>query len=287
MDGDASGRIKCSLANWTGIAYKIPRTSLREARKIPQLEQSGVYFLFGTDDESGKPVAYVGQASKRKNGRGILQRVEEHNRNEDKNYWTEFVALTTSNDYLGPTELSYLESTFYSMAQAAERYICQNGNEPMSGNLTEEESSELDEFIEYAELMIGALGYKVFTPYVSPRLSERLSDVDNLNSQNQEIEHTLLHGSSRKAQATGYVTAEGFVVLKGSSLSEAVTNSCPKGALLLREQHPESILTHDVFCLSPSAAAAFVTGTSVNGRDWWKSEDGRTLKELEAEELEV
>lgn len=28
MDGEASGRIKCSLANWTGIAYNIPQTSL-------------------------------------------------------------------------------------------------------------------------------------------------------------------------------------------------------------------------------------------------------------------
>ena len=28
MDGEASGRIKCMLANWTGVAYKIPRTEL-------------------------------------------------------------------------------------------------------------------------------------------------------------------------------------------------------------------------------------------------------------------
>lgn len=28
MDGDANGRIKCTLANWTGVAYKIPRTEL-------------------------------------------------------------------------------------------------------------------------------------------------------------------------------------------------------------------------------------------------------------------
>jgi hypothetical protein len=30
MDGDPSGRIKCSLANWTGVAYKIPRTELEK-----------------------------------------------------------------------------------------------------------------------------------------------------------------------------------------------------------------------------------------------------------------
>jgi len=25
MDGEVIGRIKCTLLNWTGIAYKIPR----------------------------------------------------------------------------------------------------------------------------------------------------------------------------------------------------------------------------------------------------------------------
>ncbi len=28
MDGTANGRIKCTLANWTGVAYRIPRVDL-------------------------------------------------------------------------------------------------------------------------------------------------------------------------------------------------------------------------------------------------------------------
>lgn len=28
MDDEPSGRIKCTLASWTGVAYKIPRTAL-------------------------------------------------------------------------------------------------------------------------------------------------------------------------------------------------------------------------------------------------------------------
>ncbi len=28
MDGTANGRIKCTLANWIGVAYKVPRTEL-------------------------------------------------------------------------------------------------------------------------------------------------------------------------------------------------------------------------------------------------------------------
>ena len=33
MDGEAGGRIKCTLANWTGIAYKIPRTELDRCKE--------------------------------------------------------------------------------------------------------------------------------------------------------------------------------------------------------------------------------------------------------------
>ena len=45
MDGDAGGRIKCTLANWTGVAYKIPRTALDKCKERDDLKQSGVYFL--------------------------------------------------------------------------------------------------------------------------------------------------------------------------------------------------------------------------------------------------
>ena len=53
MDGDASGRIKCTLANWTGVAYKIPRTDLDKCKEREDLKQSGVYFLFGTLGKQG------------------------------------------------------------------------------------------------------------------------------------------------------------------------------------------------------------------------------------------
>lgn len=54
MDGEASGRIKCTLANWTGITYKIPRTELEKCKERDDLKQSGVNFLFGTSDQTGK-----------------------------------------------------------------------------------------------------------------------------------------------------------------------------------------------------------------------------------------
>jgi hypothetical protein len=115
MDGDSSGRVKCTLANWTGVAYKIPRTELEKCKGRGDLSQSGVYFLFGTSDQTGESVVYIGQAGVRKNGEGILFRLQEHKRNPDKDYWTEAVVFTTSNNSFGPTEISYLESRFTKM----------------------------------------------------------------------------------------------------------------------------------------------------------------------------
>ena len=46
MDGEVTARIKCTLSNWTGIAYKIPRNYLDKCKDRKDLKQSGVYFLF-------------------------------------------------------------------------------------------------------------------------------------------------------------------------------------------------------------------------------------------------
>jgi len=47
------------------------------------------------------------------------------------------------------------------------RYLVKNGNDPTSGNITEEKESELEEFIDNAEIVMGTLGHKVFlTMYI-------------------------------------------------------------------------------------------------------------------------
>ena len=45
MDGEVTGRIKCTLSNWTDLAYKIPRLYLDKCRDRQDLKQSGVYFF--------------------------------------------------------------------------------------------------------------------------------------------------------------------------------------------------------------------------------------------------
>ena len=83
----SKGRTKCTLANWTGIAYKIPRIMLEQCKDRKNLKQSGVYFLFGASEKEDREKAvYVGQAIVRKAGEGLLNRLQEHRRNPKEDY---------------------------------------------------------------------------------------------------------------------------------------------------------------------------------------------------------
>lgn len=281
MDGTASGRIKCTLANWTGVSYKIPRTELDKCKERDDLKQSGVYFLFGISDETGDNIVYIGQAGVRKNGEGILYRLQEHKRDVDKDYWTEAVVFTTSNNSFGPTEISYLENRFFNLAKDAKRYNVKNNVDPTSGHVTEEKESELEEFIDYAQIVMGTFGHRVFDS-----LEEKIAyKVEKDIETNYE---PLLFLKTTKAEAKGRRTNEGFVVYKGASVSNNPTKSCPETILNLRKRYTEKVkegvLIEDTLFTSPSAAAGFVTYASANGIIMWLDEKGKTLKEIESNE---
>ena len=276
LDGSVTGVIKYTLPNWTGVVYKIPRTALGSCKNREHLQQSGVYFLFGKSDERNENVVYVGQAGIRKNGNGLLGRILEHARNPEKDYWTEAVAITTTNNSFGPTEISYLENQFTKLALNAKRYIVKNGNDPNPGNITEEKESELEEFIEYAEVVMGILGHKVFVP------------MDEITDDTPQGNVVRLHLKERGADATGFLTSDGIIVCKGSRIKATPTPSCQEWIKKLRLKHSayissDFVLTKDIAFDSPSAAAGFCVFGSANGRIAWSTESGKTLKELDAE----
>ena len=283
MDGEASGRIKCTLANWTGIAYRIPRTELDRCKEREALKQSGVYFLFGTSDTTGKGVVYIGQAGARKNGEGILNRLQEHKRNPEKDYWTEAIVFTTSNNSFGPTEISYLENRFCNLAQQANRYEVKNGNDPTSGNITEEKECELEEFIDYAKVIMGTLGHRLFDPIMKSAKTETENENKKTNESRQlYLKRTIADVGT--IEAFGMETTEGFVVLSGShispkhddNISETIKEKRKNAAL-----DAEGKLIEDQLFTSPTYAAVFVIGKSANGLTTWKDKNGQQLRDLE------
>lgn len=285
MDGDVTGRMKCTLANWTGLAFKIPRAHLDKCKNRSDLKQSGVYFLFGKNDANEDEV-YIGQAGTRKNGEGILFRVAEHL--NDKDYFNEAVMLTTQNDSFGPTEISYLENKFANLALETDRYRVRNNNDPNPGHVTEEKESELEEFIEYSKIVLGVLGYKVFVPLgetQESRASEHDSDELRLFLTSTD------RSSHQKIDAQCLRNSEGFVLLKGSNIRSDVAASTPAGVKALRKECMDSgviqdgVLMKNQLFTSPSYAACFVLGASVNGRDKWKTADGKTLNDVELDDM--
>lgn len=288
MDGDANGRIKCTLTNWTGVAYKIPRTELDQCKERNDLKQSGVYFLFGNSDETGKGVVYIGQAGTRKNGEGILYRLMEHKRNPEKDYWTEAIVFTTSNNSFGPTEISYLENRFCKLAIEARRYEVKNGNDPTPGNITEEKESEMEEFIDYSKVIMGTLGYKLFEPVINKSCIEKQDNQEIAETDQIPLYLERVIKNVGKVNANGIQTSEGFVVFSGSRISPQDDNTIPAVIKERRKSAPidiNGILKEDLLFTSPSYAAMFVIGKSANGLTSWKTQDGKTLKSLENEEV--
>ena len=84
LDGDPNGRLTCELSNWTGKAYKIPRNKIKDCVDRDDLTSTGVYLLFGKDEENNELV-YIGE------GEEILKRIIQHL--PQKDFWHETIVL--------------------------------------------------------------------------------------------------------------------------------------------------------------------------------------------------
>ena len=276
MDSEPTGRIKCSVDGTTCIAFKVNREDLDKCKDRKELKQTGVYFLFGgTTDESVKEVVYIGQANRRKNGEGLLCRLKEHK----EDYWNEAVAITTTDNSFGPTEISYLENHFSNLAKEANRYVVKNGNEPMPGNISEEKQCALEEFVQNTNLILSVLNYKVFIPIVETKQGQNNSNC----KENMFYLERKIRNIGITIEAKGQKTRDGFVVLKGSYIAkDDMKNIYPKVKKLRQAAKIDEnrILQEDILLTSPTYAAAFVIGGNTNGLVDWKTKDGTPLKNM-------
>lgn len=279
LDGEVTGRTKCTLANWTGVVYKIPRALLSESKDIPALNQSSIYMLFGTNDND-EPMVYIGQAGIRKNDKGVLLRLMEHDADEKKDFWTEAIILSTLNDSFGPTELNYLENKYYNLAKDTGRYKIDNSIEPTTGNVTEEKVSELNEYLEFSMIPIGLLGKKLFTPVNNVNLDISKTS-DNILYLHQCVNNEDVWGTAKE-------TNEGFLLLAGSKVSQKSAPHLSESLRNRRDRAPKdqnNCLLKDVLLNSPSTAANFLIGQQTNGLIAWKNESGETLKSIREQQI--
>ncbi len=271
MDGDPNGRMSCELSNWTGKAYKIPRIKIKECSDRDDLSNTGVYLLFGKDDE-GKDQVYIGEAE------SILKRLHQHL--VQKDFWNETIVFISKDDNLNKAHIKYLENRLHSIATAANRYKIENSSTPTQSSISESDRAEMEEFIEYIKMLVNTLGHKVFDEKreIKPK-------------QKQEI---FFIKAARGADSQGEPTSEGFVVFKGSKAAGSTVTSITSSFQALRQkliidgvlvQKEDYLLFPDDFIFSsPSTAASIVLGRNANGLTEWKLINGTTLKEYETNE---
>lgn len=267
FDGNPNGRIMCELSNWNGRVYKISRNELSEFSQRADSENTGVYFLFGKDEENNDTV-YIGEAEK------MFSRLKQHLR--DSEYWNDCIVVISKDNLLNKAHVKYLENKFYMLAQNAGRSIVINNTIPTCSSISEYDEAMLHEFINNAKLLVNTLGYKVF------------DTIEDTAVRQNDTEQYFFIKAARGADAKGMIVSDGFAVMKGSTISFSTVQSMSDSLKKLRDSliKKEIIdknfkLTRDYIFTSPSLAAAIVMGRNANGRTEWKNEEHKSIKDIE------
>lgn len=270
VHGDPKRLRTAELSNWTGKAVAGPRSEFEGVISREETEGSGIYFLTGTDPESGKPSIYIGEAE------CIRDRLKSH---LQKDFWNQVAFFVSKDENLTKAHIRHLEGKLIEQAREAARAVVVN-NQSSGARLPESDRADLETFLEKVNQLLPVLGIELLVPTVA--------------KPEAELEVELLSCDIKGVKARGHLSPNGFVILSGS---QAVLNERPstqkypwalnmrlklkdEGSLVVASD--SLLFTRDVEFTSPSAAAAVVHGGHANGLTAWKDSEGRTLKQIEA-----
>lgn len=265
IDGDPNGRMSCEISNWTGKAYKIPRIKIKDCVDRNDLNTTGVYLLFGKNEEN-EDLVYIGEAE------NVLVRLNQHLSSKD--FWKEAIVFISKDENLNKAHIKYLENRLHNIGSSTKRYTIENNCTPTLSSISESDRAEMEEFLENIKMLVNTLGHKVFEEKreISPSITPK---------------ELFYIKTSRGCDAFGEQTSEGFVVLKDSKIADSVTVSMSSSIkkfrenLILKNKIVDCEFKEDFIFSSPSFAATLVMGRSANGLTEWKTVDGRILKSLE------
>lgn len=266
VNGTAESLITAELSNWNGKAIKIPRTEVSACDR-EDIKGVGIYFLICQEDD-GTDSVYIGEAE------NVLDRLTQHLRDyqsgKEKYYWNTAV-LFVGRD-LNKALIRYLENRFVEIAKECGRYTVLTKNTYKNTVLKEAQIASMEEFIDNVKILINTLGYKVLVPV--PKADD---------------ETIYLYCKGSGASAKGFVSAGGFTVWEGSTVSDHTVPSLEtkgksyynlRNALIKDGTISDRVFTRDYEFKAPSAASAVILGHTSNGNVDWKTADGTKLKDL-------
>ena len=263
VDGSPQGLRTAELGNWSGLALVCPRTDLARLNERPEVRRTGVYILTGPSDENApRLAAYVGE------GDEVWSRLQSHDSKRD--FWTQVVIFVSKDDNLTKAHVRWLEANLVKEIDRAKRADLLNGTGPAGGRLPEADTADMETFLDNIRLLLPTLGVNVFgiEEGVSPDRHPESGVILELRWEDARAECRVRDGQ--------------FIVTAGSTARVKEVDSLggtyrtlrktlhAAGVLVASDQPHLFKFTQDYGFDAPSAAAAVVAGTSVNGRAAWK-----------------
>jgi hypothetical protein len=267
--GDPDGLRLVEKSNWTGVGVVFNRSNFKQVVGRPECERTGVYVLVGGSEDSALPTIYVGE------GDPVKDRLTQHQQKKD--FWDWAVYFVTKDNSLNKAHVQHLESRLHDLARSAKQCNLDNAVAPAPPTLSEAERADVESFLLDILSICPLLGLSVF---------------EKAEGLHRGTDTLMLFISAKGVTASGYEDPRGFVVCKGS---EFFTDETPSSHAYLRtlrkdlvskgvvsEERGRLRFNQDHVFTSPSTAAGVVLGRNSNGRETWKTEDGRTLKQVQA-----
>lgn len=262
--GSATGLRTAEISNWSGKALGCSRSELSALAEREEASRPGVYVLIGTDPATGDPAAYVGEAEE------VGKRLKQH---LGKDFWSQVILFVSKDENLTKAHIKYLEGKLIGHGLEAGRGLLLNA-QASGAKLPEADQAEMDVFLENLLKLLPVLGSNLFTPTVDAqtRARPRLScSIKGLNAHGNRAEAGFVVYQGSQAVLTERKSAGPFVDIRARLIAT--------GVLALQGDH--YLFTKDHEFSSPSYAAGVVCGGHMNGLTAWKTESGKTLKELE------
>lgn len=266
--GSADGPIELEMLNWNGSVIKIPRKEV--GNYVDQgLDCPGVYFLFCKEDNAQESV-YVGEAENLL--LRLKQHIQSHNAGKEKFFWQ--VAVCVSGKDLNKALIKFLEHHYCMMAKQSSKYELLTKKSSPSITLKRAEQAAMAEFTDNVNMLMGTIGYKI------------LDTAGGVASKDEKI---FTCKSKSGADASGYMSEDGFVVLPDSKVAtEGGAKAFQESSysVLYDKLVAEKVIVDGVFVkeytfTSPTAAADVVMRSYVSGPLNWIDSDGKKLKDYE------
>lgn len=278
IDGTEYGPRLGEIGNWVGKSVYSSRSSINKIMSRDEFDNPGVYCLKGnpTDDAFEEKI-YIGEAE------NIRTRLKQHLSDSNKDF-NELIFFISKDELLTKTQIRYLESRLIQLAREAKTAEVENSVLPSLPTLHEADISDMEYFLEQVKLILPVMGFRFLIP-------SSITSHDVTAPQGDLPPPIVYQIRSPSFLAYMYESDQGYIVRKGSEARIELSNSITKTYKNLRKKLLETnilvqegdrlVFKEDAIFNSPSAASNMVLGRNSNGLTKWRTEEGRTFKEIQ------